>query len=192
VPWRSAGCGMSKRTPRKTYPFPAVTVDIKTLFALRTWLSMVLMRLGVQAQDVDDVVFDVMTSAHMTAAVGRYRPSPALPANDCLKSWLYGFCWRRAIRYHGVAWRRMEIPYADVRVMVADEGVDAHARLDARAALRVLATLSPEQREILIAVADGATLTAYRRRKRWGLPTMHRRLQRARRAYIQALRRRLW
>lgn len=180
---------MSKHTPRKVHPFPSAAVDVKTLFALRGWLASVLVQLGVRAQDLDDVVSDLVSSAYIAAVVGRYRPDPAKDACNSLKSWLYGFCWRKASHYHGVAWRRREIPHADPAI---DEGTQPHDQLDARAALRLIAALPAEQRELLVAAADRSTLVDYARAKGWTRFTTFKRLRRARRAFIRGLRRRLW
>lgn len=182
---------MSTHRPRKVYPFPPAAIDITTLFALRGWLASALRQLGVRTQDLNDVVADLVSSAYVAAVVGRYRPNPAIDADDSLKRWLYGFCWRKASHYHGVAWRRREIPHADPVAMVADEGAQPHDRLYARAALRVLAALPVEQREILVAATDRSTLIAYAHAKGWKPFTTFKRLRRARRAFTRAIRRRL-
>jgi DNA-directed RNA polymerase specialized sigma24 family protein len=182
---------MSRHSARRAFPFPPVAVDIKTLFALRRWLAGLLIGCGVQFHDLDDVVADVMSSAYMAAAMERYRPDPAMDPHDSLKRWLYGFCWRKANRYRDVAWRRREIPHPDPSALVADEGAQTHGRLYARAALRVLATLPVEQREILAAAVDKSALIAYAHAKGWTIFTTFKRLRLARRAFSSALRRRL-
>lgn len=171
---------------------PAVAVDIKTLFALRRWIAGVLIRRGVHVQDLDDVVSDLVSSAYIAAAVGRYRPDPAIDPDVSLKCWLRGFCRRKASRYHHVAWRRREFPHPNPLALVGDEGVQPLERLYARVALRVLTNLPVEQREILTAAVNHSTLVAYARAKGWKISTTCTRLRRARRAFARFLRRKLW
>ena len=177
---------------RRDRGHPAVAVDIKTLFALRRWIAGVLIHCGVHVQDLDDVVSDLVSSAYMAATVGRYRPDPAIDPQVSLKCWLRGFCWRKASRYLHVSWRRREIPHPDPLTLVGDEGVQPLGRLYARAALRVLANLPVEQREILSATVNHSTLIAYAQMKGWKSFTGSVRLRRARRAFARFLRRKLW
>jgi DNA-directed RNA polymerase specialized sigma24 family protein len=170
---------------------PAVAVDIKTLFAMRRWIAGVLFRCGVHVQDLDDVVSDLVSSAYIAAAVGRYRPDPAIDPDVSLKCWLRGLCRRKARKYLDVAWRRREIPHSNPSALVRDEGVQPLGRFYARAALGVLADLPMEQREILTAVVNHPSLVAYARTKAWKISTTCTRLRRARRAFARSLRRKL-
>jgi RNA polymerase sigma-70 factor (ECF subfamily) len=103
-----------------------------------------LQRMGVPAADLDDVLQEVFVVVHRRLASydGRSKPT----------TWLYGICLRIASRHRRRAYFRREVRHEDTREDAdlatperALEQVEAARRLE-----RLLATLAPEKRAVLV------------------------------------------
>jgi RNA polymerase sigma-70 factor (ECF subfamily) len=166
-------------------------VSLAKLYALaRSRLPSLLRWLKVPAEDVGDVVHDVLLVAH--PKLGRFQPrclgsEEEVDTDRALVVWLVGIAWRRVNRDRTRARSRMEVCVGDVGDLEAagagaltpEELADRAQRRDL--ALDVLGKLRPERAEVLVLHDVGELpLPEIARRQRVNTNTAKSRLHRAR------------
>jgi RNA polymerase sigma-70 factor, ECF subfamily len=113
--------------------------------------------LKVPAEDVGDVVHDVVLVAH--PKLGQFRPQrlgseEEVDANRALLAWLVGIAWRRVTRDRTRARSRLEVCMGNIAELAGagsltpEELADRAQQTDI--ALDVLAGLRPERAEVLV------------------------------------------
>ncbi|MCC6555974.1 MAG: sigma-70 family RNA polymerase sigma factor [Polyangiaceae bacterium] len=158
---------------------PAVYLTIEMIIALTAFIRAVLRRCGVREADIEDIGQIVIYSAYFAAKAGAYCPDPARDPKDVLRAWIAGICWRHASNHNCRAHVRREIPAG----LCPGEGVstDPRARIEACDAVATLRHLGRVDREMLLARADGESITAIA--EAHDVPYVHvrRRIERSRR-----------
>ncbi|XXX82000.1 sigma-70 family RNA polymerase sigma factor [Sorangium sp. So ce134] len=107
-------------------PSPPARPSFETVYAVGLpFLHRTLRWLGVETNDLDDMLQEVFLAAHRGLPgyePWRYHaaPAPALPADGppplritpeaALQRWLFGIAWRKMSHYHARAHRRREVP----------------------------------------------------------------------------------
>ncbi|MGK3974146.1 RNA polymerase sigma factor [Sorangium sp. So ce118] len=166
---------------------PAVYLDAPALLEQRPLIRSTLRARGVLPADLDDLTQDTLLGAWRSMRAGRFRPSPALPPADALRTWLAGVASRQASHYRDKAYRRHEAPPLDPHRLSTFAAPSPEERLVARGLLRAFHRLRPELREVLSLAATGLTMHEIAAALALPRPTVATRLRLARRLFARSL-----
>jgi RNA polymerase sigma-70 factor (ECF subfamily) len=131
---------------------PSVDTIAMEIPRLRTQLH----RAGVPAQDMEDILQEILTGTIVAIREDRYQPDPHGEPRKALRRWLAGVAFRQIGHYRTCAYRRREIPRgtperaSDATPPPSAEGLDV---------LRALTKLPPELREVIKLEALGWRVT---------------------------------
>lgn len=136
--------------------FPAEHPSVDTIAMEIPRLRTQLNRAGVPAQDMEDILQEILTGAIMAIREDRYQPDPRGEPRKALRRWLAGVAFRQIGHYRTCAYRKREIPRGTPENRsVATPPISAEA-LDI---IRAMAALRPELREIVKLVGLGWRVT---------------------------------
>lgn len=165
-----------------------VRPEVSALLREHLTIRRALRRRGVRPEDVEDLVQEVVVAAWVAAELGRYAPDPAEDPRAALRRWLTGIARNLASHHVGRASVRYDVA-TDPAAFERMTGPSPERRLSARADLALVRVLAPGFREVLAAMAGGATHAEAASLLGEPASTVGKRFYRARAALLRALRR---
>lgn len=157
---RTRRCARS--TSKDALP-PALSPSIEALWAERPFVARLLRTLRVPARDRKDLLQTVLLGAWEAIRASRYRPDPLRHPRHALRAWLHGVVWHQVSHYRESAYIRRTILRGTPRALAREARIEVDGQLLARAALREVAALPEDHREVLLAAVGPLSLVAWAR-----------------------------
>ncbi len=157
-PNRKRGSRGGRATNARPQP---VRPSASALLAQLPYIRATAIACRVPLREVDEVVSACLLAAWTAIQRGDFRVHAWVDPTEALARWVYGIAWRLSAHERGRVRHRHEVLVEDPWALAAELGlepaVEPEGQFRARAALRALNQLPPEDRRLLLDVAAGAT-----------------------------------